>query len=115
TMGLLPGTGYAHMQGYLGLFAVRGGQFALAFQQPETILRHTFTRGVGKAGQELEANIAGVFALHHIALEPWALRVFSTESMAPMAVQVVAQRHASGLTINVKSRSSVGLEGAYVE
>ena len=33
-MELLPGTGYAHMQGYLGLFAVRGGQFALAFQQP---------------------------------------------------------------------------------
>jgi len=114
TMELLPGTGYAHMQGYLGLFAVRGGQFALAFQQPETILRHTFTRGVGKAGKELEANIAGVFALHHIVLEPWALRVFSTESMAPMPVQVVAQRHASGLTIQVENRGAVALEDATV-
>jgi len=114
TMELLPGTGYARMHGYVGIFAVRGGQFALAFQQPETILRHTFTRGVGKAGRELEASVAGAFALRHIVLEPWALRIFSTESMAPLPVQVTAQRHAAGLTIQLENRGAVALEDALV-
>jgi len=114
TMELLPGTGYAHMHGYLGLFAVRGGQFALTFQQPETVLRHTFTRGVGKAGKELQASVTGVLALHHIVLEPWALRVFSTESMAPTPVQVTAQRHTAGLTIQIENRAALALEDALV-
>ena len=114
TMELLPGTGYAHTNGYLGLFAVREGQFALAFQQPETILRHTFTRGVGKVGKELEASVVGTFVLHHIGLEPWALRVFSTESMAPTPVQVTAQRHASGLTVQIENRGALPLEDATV-
>jgi hypothetical protein len=114
TMELLPETGYAHLQGHLGVFAVRGGQFDLAFQQPETILRHTFTRGVGKAGKDLEASIAGEFNLHHILLEPWTLRIFSTESMAPTPVQVTVQPHVTGLTIQVKNRSALPLQGAMV-
>jgi len=114
TMELLPETGYAHMHGHLGVFSVRGGQFNLAFQQPETILRHTFTRGVGKAGKDLEASIAGGFTLHNIVLEPWALRVFSTESMALTPVQVVVQRHAAGLTIQVENRGALPLQGALV-
>lgn len=114
TMELLSGTGYARMHGYLGLFAVRGGQFDLTLQQPETILRHTFTRGVGKAGKELEASVAGAFALHHIVLEPWSLRIFSTESMAPLPVQVTAQRHSAGLTIQLENRSALALEDATV-
>src|SRR5499427_6777356 len=114
TMELLSETGYAHLHGHLGVFSVRGGQFDLAFQQPETILRHTFTRGVGKAGKDLEASIAGGFTLHNIALEPWALRVFSTESMAPTPVQVSVQPHAAGLTIQVQNRSTLPLQGATV-
>ena len=93
---------------------MRGGHFALAFQQPETVLRHTFTRGVGKAGRDLEANIAGAFALHNIVLEPWALRVFSTESMAPTPLQVTAQRHAAGLMIQIENRGALPLQGATV-
>ena len=114
TMELLPETGYAHLQGYLGVFSVRGGQFDLALQQPETILRHTFTRGVGKAGKDLEANLAERFTLHNIELEPWALRVFSTESMAPTPVQVSFQPHAAGLTIQVQNRGTLPLQGTTV-
>jgi len=114
TMELLSETGYAHLQGHLGVFSVRGGQFDLAFQQPETILRHTFTRGVGKAGKDLEASIVGSFTLHNIVLEPWALRVFSTESMAPTPVQVIVQPHAAGLTIQVQNRGALSLQGATV-
>jgi hypothetical protein len=114
TMELLPETGYAHLHGHLGLFSVRGGQFHLAFQQPETILRHTFTRGVGKAGKDLEASIAGSFSLHNIGLEPWALRVFSTESMALTPVQVTVQPHVAGLTIQVENRGALPLQGATV-
>ena len=114
TMELLPETGYAHLHGHLGVFSVRGGQFDLAFQQPETILRHTFTRGVGKAGKDLEASIAGSFTLHNIGLEPWALRVFSTESMAPTPVQVTLQPHVAGLTIQVQNRGALPLQGATV-
>jgi len=114
TMELLAETDYAHLQGHLGVFSVRGGQFDLAFQQPETILRHTFTRGVGKAGKDLEASIAGRFAIHNIALEPWALRVFSTESMATTPVQVSVQPHAAGLTIQVQNRGALPLQGAMV-
>ena len=113
-MELLPETEYAHMHGSLGIFSVRGGQFTLAFQQPETILRHTFTRGVGKAGKDLEASIAGSFTLQNIVLEPWALRVFSTESMALKPVQVAVQRHAAGLTIQVENRGALPLQGAMV-
>lgn len=114
TMELLPETGYAHLQGHLGVFSVRGGQFDLAFQQPETILRHTFTRGVGKAGKDLEVSVAGNFTLHNIALGPWALRVFSTESMAPTPVHVLVQPHVAGLTIQVQNRGTLPLQGATV-
>jgi hypothetical protein len=114
TMELLPETEYANLQGHLGIFSVRGGQFDLKFQQPETILRHTFTRGVGKAGKDLEASIAGKFTLHNIALGPWALRVFSTESMAPTPVQVLVQPHTAGLTIHVQNRGALPLQGATV-
>ena len=113
-MELLPETGYAHLRGHLGVFSVRGGQFTLAFQQPETILRHTFTRGVGKAGKDLEASLAAGFTLHNIVLEPWALRVFSTESMALTPVQVTVQPHVAGLTIQVENRGALPLQGATV-
>jgi hypothetical protein len=112
TMELAPETGYAHMHGHLGVFSVRGGDFALTFQQPKTVLRHTFTRGVGKAGRDLQANIGGAFALHNIVLQPWALRVFSTESMAPTPVQVTVQRHAAGLTVQIDNRGALPLQGA---
>jgi hypothetical protein len=114
TMELLSETGYAHLHGHLGVFSVRGGQFDLAFQQPETILRHTFTRGVGKTGKDLEASIAGRFTLHNIAMEPWALRVFTTESMAPTPVQVTVRPHMAGLTIQVQNRGALPLQGATV-
>jgi hypothetical protein len=114
TMELLSETGYAHLHGNLGVFSVRGGQFDLAFQQPETILRHTFTRGVGKTGKDLEARIAGSFTLQKIALEPWALRVFTTEGMTPTPVQVTVRPHVAGLTIQVQNRGTLPLQGATV-
>ena len=115
TMELLSETGYAHLHGHLGVFSVRGGQFDLAFQQPETILRHTFTRGVGKAGKRPGGRASlGSFTLHNIALEPWALRVFTTESMAPTPVQVTVQPHVAGLTIQVQNRGALPLQGAMV-
>lgn len=114
TMELLPETGYTHMHGHLGIFSVRGGRFVLPFQQTETVLRHTFTRGVGKAGHALEARVADTLALHNIVLEPWTLRVLNTESVVPTPVQVAAQRHAAGLTVQITNRSALPLYGTTV-
>ncbi len=111
---VLPETDYTHMSGHLGVFSVRGGQFALPMQPPDTILRHTFTRGVGQAGQHLEAHLAPGFTLDNIVLAPWALRVFSTESMVPTPLRIAAQRHAGGLTVQVSNRGTAALHGAIV-
>ena len=114
TMEVLPDTGYAHMHGYLGLFSARGGQYTLDFQQSETILRHTFQRGAGKAGEAIEVVATEQFAMRGIALEPWALRVFSVESITAAPLRVAVQRHATGLTLQVQNRSTLPFQGAIV-
>jgi hypothetical protein len=114
TMEVLPETEYAYLRGYLGVFSVRGGQFALPLQQPDTMLRHTFTRGVGQAGKHMEASLATGLTLQHIALDPWALRVFSTESMTPTPLQIAVQPHTVGLTVQIANRGTRPLYGAMV-
>jgi hypothetical protein len=114
TMEVLPETEYAHTHGYLGLFSARGGQYTLDFKQPETILRHTFQRGAGKAGEAIEIAATEQCAMRGMTLDPWALRVFSVESMTAAPVHVVAQRHATGLTLRVQNRTALPLQGATV-
>jgi hypothetical protein len=114
TMEVLSDTGYTHSHGHLGVFSAPGGQFALTLQQPETILRHTFTRGAGKAGKDLEVTTAETLMLRHITLEPWVLRVFSVESLAATPLRVTARRHASGLTIQLGNQGTLPLQGATV-
>ena len=110
TMELLSETGYAHLQGHLGVFSVRGGQFVLAFQQPETILRHTFTRGVGKAGKDLEASIAGI--LPYIILR-WSRGLYgsSLREYGPDTSTGDYQPHVAGLTIQVQNRGALPCKG----
>jgi hypothetical protein len=114
TMEVLPNTGYAHTHGYVGLFSPRGGRYTLTFQHPETILRHTFHRGAGQAGATMEITAAEPFTIRGVTLEPWALRVFSVESMVSTPLQVATWRHATGLTLQVKNRGTRPLQGTVV-
>jgi len=114
TLEVLPDTGYAHQHSYLGVFSARGGQYTLDCQQPETILRHTFQRGAGKAGEAIEIVATEQFTMRGIVLEPWALRVFSVESLATAPVHVAVRRHATGLTMQVQNRAALPLQGAIV-
>ncbi len=105
---------YARTQGHLGVFAPRGGDFALTFQRPDTILRHTFHRGMGQGYEQLNLRLGAETVLDGVRLDPWALRVLSVDSMAPSPLHVQAERHATGITIRVKNRGSVPLQGAAV-
>jgi hypothetical protein len=114
TLEIFPGATYGRARGYLGLFAPRGGRFQFGFQQPDTVLHHTFHRGVGTAGPALEMATSAETTLRGIALEPWTLRAFSVESMPSVPVSVEARRHATGLTIRVRNRGHVPLEAMAV-
>jgi hypothetical protein len=114
TAEVLPETEYSHVQGYLGVFSTRGGEYTLHFQHPETILRHTFQRGAGKAGEALEVTATEAFAVRRLALEPWALRVLSVESIIPTPLYVEARRHGVGLTVQAKNRGALAIQGASV-
>lgn len=114
TIEILPETGYGRVHGYLGLFAASGGSFTLPLRQPNTLLRHTFTRGAGRAGQAFEVTTDGPPMIRQIVLEPWALRLFSVESMIPAPVHTTANRHVSGLTVQVENRSTLPLQGTIV-
>lgn len=114
TMEIFPEADYTRTHGYLGLFSARGGQFALDLQHPTTILRHTFHRGAGKAGEALEMTTGSEVAIRGITLEPWTLRIFSVESIIPTPLQVTAQRHTAGLTIQVQNQSALPLQGATI-
>lgn len=113
-MEILPDTDYTHTQSYVGLFSPRGGSYELTFQAPETILRHTFHRGSGQAGRDIEIVAGDPFIMRGITLDPWMLRVFSTESMMPAPLQIKAWRHATGLTMQVKNRGAMPLQGPIV-
>jgi hypothetical protein len=105
---------YARVQGHLGVFSPRGGELALTLQWPGTILRHTFHRGMGKGYERLHLRLGAETVLDGIKLDPWALRVMSVDSMVPAPLSMQAERHATGLTIRVKNRGTVPLQGAAV-
>ena len=105
---------YARAQGYLGVFAPRGGDLALTFQRPDTILRHTFHRGMGKGYERLHLRLGEEAVLDGIKLDAWALRVMSVDSMVPTPLLVQADHHATGITIRVKNRGTIPLRGAVV-
>jgi hypothetical protein len=111
TVEVLPGTEYSHTHGYLGVFSARGGEYTLHFQHPTTVLRHTFHRGAGKAGEALEVATTEAMAVRGIALGAWALRVLTVESVAPAPLQVESKRHAAGLTVQVKNRGALPIQG----
>jgi hypothetical protein len=50
-------------------------------------------------------------AVRGIALGAWALRVLTVESVAPAPLQVESKRHAAGLTIQVKNRGALPIQG----
>jgi hypothetical protein len=102
---------YARTQGHLGIFSPRGGELALTFQQPNTILRHTFHRGMGKGYEQLNLRLGAETVLDGIQLDPWALRVMSVDSMVAAPLRVQAERHATGMTLRVTNRGSVPLLG----
>lgn len=79
---------YARSRGHLGVFSPRGGQLALTFQRPDTILRHTFHRGMGEGHEHLELRLGAETVLDGITLDPWALRVMSVDSMVPAPLQM---------------------------
>jgi hypothetical protein len=114
TIEVLPDTSQAHMHGYLGLFSTRGGDYTLEAQSAEAILRHTFSRGAGKAGVAIEVSAAESLRLRGIRLDPWTLRVFSIEGMMAAPFQVEARRHAGGATLLVKNTGTAPLQGAVV-
>lgn len=114
TMEIPPEADHAAVHGALGVFSVRGGQFTLPLQQPDTMLRHTFTRGVGRAGKALEANLASGFTVQRLDLAPWALRLFSTESMTPTPLRISVQPRPTGFHLQVTNRGSLPLQSALV-
>jgi hypothetical protein len=114
TMEILPETGYSLMHGYVGLFSPRGGRYTLALRYPDSILRHTFHRGTGHAGQTIEVTSDGDFTMRGITLAPWMLRVFSIESMTSAPLLVQAWQHSSGITVQVTNRHTQPLQGAVV-
>ncbi|MGQ4807341.1 hypothetical protein NKDENANG_00689 [Candidatus Entotheonellaceae bacterium PAL068K] len=114
TMEVLPETGFTHTLGYLGLFSPRGGHYRLTFRHPDTILRHTFHRGGGQAGEAIEVVATEPLTMRGITLDPWMLRVFSTENMAPAPLQVTAWRHTTGLTVQIKNHGALPLQGTVV-
>jgi hypothetical protein len=114
TAEVLPGTEYSHTHGYLGVFSTRGGEYTLQFQHPTTILRHTFHRGAGKAGEAMEVAATEPFAVRGLALEAWALRVLSVESVIPTPLHVEAKRHGVGLTVQAKNRGALPIQGTSI-
>ena len=114
TLEVLPGTGYSRLRGAVGVFSVHGGRYTLPLQPPETMMRHTFTRGAGPAGEALEVSAAGPTAIRHIDLGPWTLRAFSLEGMAPTPLRVHAQRQAGSLSVRVDNPGTLPLHAAVI-
>jgi hypothetical protein len=115
TLEVYSGADSARARGYLGVFSARGGQFDLSFQHPTTLLRHTFHKGAGKAGETLEVTTGGAAsAIRGIRLDPWTLRVFSVESMTAAPIEIKAERHSTGMTVRVRNQGTIALEGAVV-
>ena len=114
TIEVLSDTGYAHMLSYTGLFSPRGGRYSLQFQHPETAFQHTFYRGDGKVEAAIEATVKQPFTLRGIAMTPWMLRIFNTESIIPSPLRVKTQAYSTGLTVRVKNESDTPLQGVAI-
>ena len=114
TLEVLPGTGYSRLRGAVGVFSVHGGRYTLPLQQPETMMRHTFTRGAGPAGEAIEVAAAESTAIRHIDLGPWTLRAFSLEGMAPTPLRVHAERQAGSLSVRVDNPGALPLHAAAI-
>lgn len=114
TLEVLPDTGYSRLRGTVGVFSVHGGRYTLPLRQPETVMRHTFTRGAGPAGVALEVGAAESTAIRHINLGPWTLRVFSLEGMAPTPLRVHAERQTGSLSVRVDNPGALPLHAAAI-
>jgi hypothetical protein len=115
TLEVYSGADSARARGYLGMFSARGGRFDLSFRHPVTLLRHTFHKGAGKAGEALEVTTGDeASAIRGIRLDPWTLRVFSVESMTAAPLEIEAERHSTGMTVRVRNQGTIALEGAVV-
>jgi hypothetical protein len=115
TLEVYSGADFARARGYLGMFSARGGRFDLSFRHPVTLLRHTFHKGAGKAGEALEVTTGDeASAIRGIRLDPWTLRVFSVESMTAAPLEIEAERHSTGMTVRVRNQGTIALEGAVV-
>ena len=114
TLEVLPGTGYSRLRGAVGLFSMHGGRYTLPLQQPETMMRHTFTRGAGPAGEALEVGSAESAAIRHVDLGPWTLRAFSLEGMAPAPLRVRAERQTGSLSVRVDNPGALPLHAAAI-
>jgi hypothetical protein len=114
TFEVFPGAAYGRARGYLGVFAPRGGHFQFGFRQSDTVLRHTFQRGVGTAGAAIEMATGTETAIRGITLDPWTLRVFSVENMPPAPLKIEFRRHATGLTIRVHNRGALPMQAVAV-
>lgn len=114
TLEVLPGTGYSRLRGAVGVFSVHGGRHTLPLRQPETVMRHTFTRGAGPAGAALEVGGAESTAIRHIDLGPWTLRAFSLEGMAPTPLRVHAERQTGSLSVRVDNAGALPLHAAAI-
>jgi hypothetical protein len=66
---------------------------------------------VGKAGAALEVAATETVAVRGVALGAWALRVLSVEGVAPTPLQVESKRHVAGLTVQVKNRGTLPIQG----
>lgn len=112
TLEALPGSGYSRLSGAVGVFSVHGGRYTLPLRHPGTMMRHTFTRGSGPAGEALEVAVRESTAIRHIDLGPWTLRALSLEGMVPTPLQVQAKRHPNGLQVSVENPGALPLHAA---
>ena len=114
TLEVLPGTGYSRLSGTVGVFSIHGGRYALPLQHPETMLRHTFTRGAGPAGEALEVAAGESTVVRRIELGPWTLRALSLEGMVPAPLRVHTERRQDGLHVRVENPGALPLHAAAV-
>ena len=114
TLEVLPGTGYSRLSGAVGLFSVHGGRYTLPLQHPGTMIRHTFTRGAGPAGEALEVASGEPTIVRHIDLGPWTLRALSLEGMVPAPLRVHAQRQSDGMQVRVENPGAMPLHAVAV-
>ena len=114
TLEVLPGTGYSRLSGTVGVFSVHGGRYTLPLQHPGTMLRHTFTRGAGPAGEALEVAAGESTVVRRIELGPWTLRALSLEGMVPAPLKVHSERQRDGLHVRVENPGALPLQAAAV-